>query len=55
MKKNKEDILLFALYVDDLIFMGNNDQLIAEFRSIMTREFEMTNLGLMRYYLGIEV
>ena len=38
-KKNKEDILLVALYVDDLIFMGNNDQLIEEFKSIMTREF----------------
>ena len=29
--------------------------MIEEFKSTMTREFEMTNLGLMKFFLGLEV
>nr|GEZ19941.1 retrovirus-related Pol polyprotein from transposon TNT 1-94 [Tanacetum cinerariifolium] len=48
-------ILLACLYVDDLIFTGNSQSMIDELKKSMTREFEMTNIGLMSYYLGIEV
>ncbi|XP_050909324.1 uncharacterized mitochondrial protein AtMg00810-like [Lathyrus oleraceus] len=53
--ENGRDVLLVALYVDDLIFLGSNDQMIEEFKSTMTCEFEMTDLGLMRFFLGLEV
>ena len=43
------------LYVDDVIFTGNDDQLIKNFKSVMKEEFEMTDMGLLRYFLGIEV
>jgi len=46
-------ILIVFLYVDDLIFTG--DFGLEEFKSVMKNEFEMTKLGLMRYFLGIEV
>jgi hypothetical protein len=46
-------MLIVCLYVDDLIFTG--DFGIEEFKSVMKDEFEMTDLGLMRYFLGIEV
>jgi hypothetical protein len=39
--------------VDDLIFTC--DFGIEELKIVMKDEFEMTNLGLMRYFLGIEV
>ncbi|KAE8729722.1 hypothetical protein F3Y22_tig00003403pilonHSYRG00082 [Hibiscus syriacus] len=48
-KKNGGNVLFVALYVDDLIFMGNNDEMIEEFKGTMTREFEMTDLGLMKF------
>ena len=48
-------MILVALYVDDLIFSGNNNEMIEEFKSTMTREFEMTNLGLLKFFLGLEV
>ena len=35
--------------------MGNSQRLIDEFKKRMMEEFEMTDLGLMRYFLGIEV
>ena len=49
------DILIFCLYVDDLIFTSNNPIMFEDFKKAMTKEFEMTNIGLMAYYLGIEV
>ena len=38
-KKSGGDVILVALYVDDLIFSGNNNEMIEEFKSTMTREF----------------
>jgi hypothetical protein len=53
-KENQQgNMLIVFLYVDDLIFTG--DFGIEEFKSVMKDEFEMTDLGLMRYFLGIEV
>jgi len=44
-----------CLYVDDLIFTGNNPKMTAEFREAMVNCFEMTDLGLMSCFLSIEV
>ncbi|XP_027351227.1 uncharacterized protein LOC113862337 [Abrus precatorius] len=49
------DILIVCLYIDDLIFTNSNPKIIAKFREVMIKCFEMTNLGLMSYFLGIEV
>lgn len=35
------------MYVDELIYIGNGDKLIDEFKSRMINEFEMTHLILM--------
>ena len=48
-------ILIVVLYVDDVIFTSNDDYLIENFKSVMKEEFEMTDMGLLRYFLGIEV
>ena len=47
--------MFIALYVDDLIFTGNNAELIEAFKEVMKKEFEMTDLGLTKYFLGLEV
>ena len=49
------DVLIVCLYVDDLIFTGSNPNMFKDFKNEMTMEFEMTDIGLMAYYLGIEV
>ncbi|KAK2985140.1 hypothetical protein RJ640_000907 [Escallonia rubra] len=51
----KGDILIVCLYVDDLIFTGNCVKMFDDFKKEMAKEFEMTDIGLMSYYLGIEV
>ena len=56
MKQSKKgDVLFVSLYVDDLIFSENNPSMVEEFKESMVREFEMTDMGLMSYYLDIEV
>jgi len=50
-----DDILIMSLYVDDLLITGSNELQIEEFKQEMMRVFEMTNLGLMTYFLGMEV
>eukprot|EP00253_Pinus_taeda_P034035 PITA_34035 len=54
-KESEGKILIFVLYLDDLIFTGSDDFLIADFKQVIKSEFEMTDLGLLRYFLGIEV
>ncbi|KAH9790789.1 hypothetical protein KPL71_003509 [Citrus sinensis] len=54
-KEKAGDILIVCLYVDDLIFTGSDPSLFKEFKRVMIKEFEMTDIGLMAYYLGIEV
>jgi hypothetical protein len=43
------------MYVDDLIITGNNDDHIAQVKKELHAGFKMTDLGLLHYYLGIEV
>lgn len=54
-KREGERQIMVSIYVDDLIFAGNDDSLLEEFKQSMKQEFEMTDLGLMRFFLGVEV
>lgn len=55
-KKNESgNLLIVNIYVDDLIYTGDNAAMIEEFKKSMQCEFDMTDLGKMRYFLGIEV
>ncbi|KAF7132693.1 hypothetical protein RHSIM_Rhsim09G0127800 [Rhododendron simsii] len=47
--RTSHGLLLLLLYVDDMIITG------AEVKSHLFREFEMKDLGPLRYFLGIEV
>ncbi|GJV44866.1 ribonuclease H-like domain, reverse transcriptase, RNA-dependent DNA polymerase [Tanacetum coccineum] len=54
-KKSKDSILLIGVYVDDLIITGTPKKEIDKFKAQMEEKFEMSDLGLLAYYLGIEV
>ena len=43
------------MYVDDLISIGNHDYHIAQVKKELHSGFKMTDLGLLHYYLGVEV
>ena len=48
-------MLIVCLYVDDLIFTGNDRSIFSDFKKSMMDEFEMSDLGKMHYFLGFEV
>jgi hypothetical protein len=55
-KTNKiGNILLVSIYVDDLIYTGDDESMVKDFKESMQKEFDMSDLGKMRYFLGIEV
>lgn len=54
-KREHNKILIVSLYVDDLIFTSNDLFMMQDFKSSMHTEFEMTDLGEMKYFLGVEV
>ena len=50
-----DTLLLVGVYVDDLIIAGSCNLEVAKFKRQMKAMFEMSDLGLLSYYLGIEV
>jgi hypothetical protein len=49
------NVLVIVVYVDDIIVTGSSKQSILEFKKQMAAEFQMSDLGLLKYYLAIEV
>jgi hypothetical protein len=49
-----DDSLILLLYVDDLFITGT-ERLINSCKESLASEFEMTDIGLMQYFLGLEV
>ena len=54
-KTTSSQFLLVAVYVDDLLVAGSCSRMIKEFKQAMSDVFDMSDLGLLAYYLGIEV
>ena len=54
-KEKGGDLLLVQVYVDDIIFGSTNDLLCKEFEQIMQEKFEMSSMGEMQYFLGLQV
>ncbi|GJW90923.1 putative ribonuclease H-like domain-containing protein [Tanacetum coccineum] len=54
-KKDSRDILLVQVYVDDIIFGSTNKAWCAEFEVLMKGEFEMSAMGEMSFFLGLQV
>jgi hypothetical protein len=49
-----DEYLILVMYVDDL-FLTSSERLIVECKQALTSEFEMKVLGMMHYFLGLEV
>jgi len=54
-KKVGKTIVYLVVYVDDILMIGNNESYIASIKKELGKSFEMTDLGYVHYYLGIEV
>ncbi|GJV76265.1 putative ribonuclease H-like domain-containing protein [Tanacetum coccineum] len=54
-KKNQGDILLVQVYVDDIIFGSTKKSLCTEFESLMHKKFQMSSIGELTFFLGLQV
>uniref|UniRef100_A0A2N9IBP1 Integrase catalytic domain-containing protein n=1 Tax=Fagus sylvatica TaxID=28930 RepID=A0A2N9IBP1_FAGSY len=55
LKHNEEQITALIVYVDDMIVTGNDLEERKTLQEHLAREFEMKDLGELKYFLGIEV
>jgi hypothetical protein len=49
------DVLIVQVYVDDIVFGGSSDSLVARFAKDMSREFEMSMLGELQFFLELQI
>ncbi|GKE11492.1 putative ribonuclease H-like domain-containing protein [Tanacetum coccineum] len=54
-KKDKGDILLVQVYVDDIIFGSTKKSLCVEFEQMMYKRFQMNFMGELTFFLGLQV
>ncbi|WVZ51953.1 LOW QUALITY PROTEIN: hypothetical protein U9M48_003050 [Paspalum notatum var. saurae] len=49
------DTLIVRIYVDDIIFGGSSHALVSSFAEQMSREFEMSLMGELQFFLGLQI
>jgi hypothetical protein len=47
--------LLVQIYMDDIIFDGPSHSLVSSFQEMMEKEFQMSIMGELTFFLGIQV
>jgi hypothetical protein len=54
-KEVNGELFICQIYVDDIIFGSTNDALSHEFATMMSREFEMSMIGELNFFLGLQI
>ena len=54
-RSHKGSFTAILVYVDDIILAGNNLQYIEETKQFLAQQFKLKDLGVLKYFLGIEV
>jgi hypothetical protein len=52
---NRDTGVLIAMWVDDLIIFGKDMTSIQDLKAVLNKEYEMKDLGELKYFLGIQV
>ncbi|GJV55376.1 putative ribonuclease H-like domain-containing protein [Tanacetum coccineum] len=54
-RRDKGDILLVQVYVDDIIFGSTKKSLCTDFEKMMHKKFQMSSMGELTFFLGLQV
>ncbi|GJX96362.1 putative ribonuclease H-like domain-containing protein, partial [Tanacetum coccineum] len=54
-KKDKKDVMLVQVYVDDIIFGSTRKSWCDEFEALMKGRFQMSSMGELIFFLGLQV
>ncbi|CAL8087744.1 unnamed protein product [Prunus armeniaca] len=53
--RGEASILIVSIYVDDIVYTGNDQEMLEDFKKDMKEKYEMTDLGLLHHFLGMGV
>jgi hypothetical protein len=53
--KDGNDIFVCQIYVNDIIFGSTNNVYVEEFSRVMTKRFEMSMMGELKFFLGFQI
>jgi hypothetical protein len=53
--RHGKDILIVQVYMDDIVFSGLSNSCVARFAEDMSREFEMSIMGELQLFLGLQI
>ena len=54
-KREEKDLIVGQIYMDDIIFGSTNETLCKDFELVMKKWFEMSSLGEMMMFIGLQV
>jgi Reverse transcriptase (RNA-dependent DNA polymerase) len=54
-RQHGDHITMLVVYVDNMIITGDDEGEIAQLKARLGKEFEVKDLGQLRYFLGIEI
>jgi len=49
------NLIIVSIYVDDIVYTGSSERLLSEFKREMMQRYEMSDLGLLHHFLGMEI
>ncbi|KAI5330093.1 hypothetical protein L3X38_029490 [Prunus dulcis] len=52
---NEGGLIIVSIYVDDIVYTGNSERMLAEFKREMMQRYEMSDLGLLHHFLGMGI
>ena len=52
---NDNEIVILIVYVDNVILTGDNIMKLEKLKGLLAKEFQIKDLGQLRYFLGTEV
>ena len=55
LKQDDQVMIFVALYVDDLVLASNSSNLLQDTKQAISERFEMTDMGQLKYFLGMEI
>ena len=54
-KVEKFSVIIFLVYVDDILIASNNVTVVDDFKKFLDNKFKLKDLGVLKYFLGLEV
>lgn len=54
-KNSDGKVAVLIVYVDDIVFIGNHEREINRIKGVLSKEFEMKDVGPLKYFMAMEV